>query len=157
MITFYAPKWAIDLVQIARSMDTTYARLLAMDTLQSQVDCPDELATDMVYETREHEFEESGTFRREESPKWTHAVFNGEGQGAFRPGKLYRVRSVTDSSFDCLAEDGIWRFCLREDCAFVKGGNWTLVNMEESELWPMSRPSMSNSFWTRLNLWKPFL
>jgi len=132
MITFYAPKWAIDLAQSARRMHLAESRLLAYETLRSQNNCPGAIAIGMVYETREHQFKESDTFRKEESPRWTHAVFNGEGRGTFEPGKLYPVRNVTDSSFDCLAEDGVWRFCLREDCAFVEGGNWTLVSMEES-------------------------
>jgi len=133
MITFYAPKWAINLAQNARRMDSVETRILALETLQSQIECPDEVASGMIYEVGEFEFKESDTFRKEESPKWTHAVFNGEGRGTFEPGKLYPVRNVTDSSFDCMAEDGIWRFCLREDCAFVNGGNWTLVSMEVSE------------------------
>jgi len=133
MITFYAPKWAIDLVQNARRMNTPEARLLALDTLQSQVECPDGLASDMVYEMLEHQFKESNTFYRENAPKWVYAVFNGNDSNGFKSGKLYPVKDVSEIAFYCLAEDGTWSFCLKENCAFLNGGNWTLVSEEESK------------------------
>jgi len=131
MITFYAPKWAIDLVQNARRMDNSSARLLALDTLQSQADCPDGLAHDMIYDMREHQFKESNTFHWENGLKWAYAVFNGASNGVFKEGKLYPVRNVTDTNFECLSDSGTWRFCLKENCAFLDGGNWTLVSNGE--------------------------
>jgi hypothetical protein len=131
MKTVYTmPKWAIDLVTMAKGNDTYESRLLAHDVLQSQQDCPDGLAEDIVYNSKNCTFEESPVFGKEEREGFTHAVFNGKDHSAFKSGKLYPVCEVTDTSFECKSEGGNWLFCLRKDCAFVEPAQWTLVKLE---------------------------
>jgi hypothetical protein len=131
METVYTmPKWAIDLVTMAKGNNTSESRLLALDVLQFQQDCPDGLADEIVYHSDHCLFEESLVFGKEERGGFTHAVFNGKDRSEFKSGKPYPVRDVTDTYFECMSEFGDWLFCLRKDCAFVYPYQWTLVRLE---------------------------
>jgi hypothetical protein len=67
---YYAPRWAIELCELlhVESYDTYHCRLLAVDLLQSQVDCPDGFAHDLVYGSKGVDLIESDTFRKEAIP-----------------------------------------------------------------------------------------
>jgi hypothetical protein len=70
MKTVYTmPKWAIDLVTMAKGQhDTSESRLLALDVLDNfKQDCPDGLADEIVYHSLIiASFEESLVFGKEE-------------------------------------------------------------------------------------------
>ena len=124
------PKWAIDLVTLANLDDTRESRILALDVLQSQEDCPDGLAEEIVYQSSGCLFEESPYFGKSQREVFTHAVFNGEDIHAFKSGKLYPIREFTGRSFECKSEQNNWLFCLRENCAFIEPSQWTLVELQ---------------------------
>jgi hypothetical protein len=50
---------------------------------------------------------------------------------SIQPGKLYKiVEKPSKDSFKLEVEGGEVIYCLFKDCAFLDGGDWTIINVE---------------------------
>ena len=60
-----------------------------------------------------------------------YAITGRSSNSSIQPGKLYKiVEQPTKYGFNLEVEDGKVIYCLFNNCAFLNGGDWTIINVE---------------------------
>ena len=60
-----------------------------------------------------------------------YAITGRSSNSSIQPGKLYKiVEQPTKYGFNLEVEDGEVIYCLFNNCAFLNGGDWTIINVE---------------------------